>query len=394
MKLSTNIKLAFILLLFLCSLILQAQTKYEKGFYIDNSGNISEGFIKNIDWLDDPLGIVYKVNESGEEVSLGIDDVAYFEVGKFKFKRFDIQYDLSYSDESAPSSTISAPNYIEKTVFLRLIVEGKANLYKLGDHKRFYFTLENDSIIHLLYKRYKEDKKIQRNESYKSSLFENLKCETVTVSDIQRLEFKTKQLIRFFESYNECSGDLKYVFNDKEKKKIIFHLSPVIGIRSASISQTNSVNPTQNVDFGTKWGPAFGLNIEYVLPFNNNKWSVFFEPYYHSYTSEIDLRYYRGTADYSSIELHFGLRYYMFLSKSSTLFLNATLMNNDILIKKSLGHLKITSGYCFTGGLGYLYKSKVSLSFRLSSTKEILNYYAYYRGKYNSFDIALAYRIF
>jgi hypothetical protein len=56
MKLSTNIKLAFILLLFLCSLILQAQTKYEKGFYIDNSGNISEGFIKNIDWLDDPRG--------------------------------------------------------------------------------------------------------------------------------------------------------------------------------------------------------------------------------------------------------------------------------------------------------------------------------------------------
>jgi hypothetical protein len=191
--------------------------------------------------------------------------------------------------------------------------------------------------------------------------------------------------------YNNCIGENTYVF--KKKKKVIFHLSPVIGIRSADISQINLINQSQNVDFATKWNPVFGLNFEYVLPFNNNKWSIFFEPIYHYYKSEVRIQTYSGAAEYKAIELHLGLRHYFFLSESSALFLNATLMNYEIPINKSLGPLDIKSVYSFSFGGGYLFKQKASMAFRIATPREILPSYTFYSAKYNSFEIVFAYRI-
>ncbi len=43
---------------------ISAQTKFEKGFYLDNNGQKTEGLIKNIDWLNDPKKIDFKANEN------------------------------------------------------------------------------------------------------------------------------------------------------------------------------------------------------------------------------------------------------------------------------------------------------------------------------------------
>ncbi len=93
--------------------------------------------------------------------------MAYFEVGAFKFKRFTVPYDKSYVEKSFPDED-REPVYEEKIVFLRLLVEGHVDLYKLESQNRFYFVKGNDSIQHLIYKEYLVDNKVRSNDSYKS----------------------------------------------------------------------------------------------------------------------------------------------------------------------------------------------------------------------------------
>jgi len=380
----------FITIIFISNLT--AQIKFEKGFYLNNDGERIEGLIKNEDWLNDPKKISFKATENQKEVSLDINDVSYFEVGIYKFKRFDVPYDMSYSEGSVPLSREKDPDYVEKKVYLKMLVKGNAILYKLGDQNRFYYTIGKDSIQHLLFKSYTIDGRIYTNESYKSQIFEDLKCESVSIGSIQNIKFNTKSLISFFSNYNNCNGENTYVY--EKKKKSIFHLTPLIGIRSASISVRNSANSIQNVDFGNKWNPVFGLNLEYVLPFNNNKWSVFFEPVYQSYKSEVSIQTYNGAADYSSIEMHLGFKYSLYLTKSSTLYVNATIMPYEITINKSLGPLDITSVVNFSAGIGYLYNDRFSAAFRLSTPRELLSNYVFYFAKYQYFEFVLGYRIF
>ncbi len=368
-----------------------AQTKFEKGFYLDNNGQKTEGLIKNEDWLKDPKQLVFKPEESQKEIVLKINEVSYFEVGVYKFKRFVVPYDLNYNEKSAPTYN-NEPDYEKRTVFLQLLVKGKASLYKLGSDYRFYYTIHDDSIRHLLYFTYSKVGVIRTNESYKTQLFNNLKCESITVNDMDKIVFKTKSLKNFFVKYNNCSGEKPYVYENK--KKNIFHLTPLIGIRSASISVRNSANSIQNVDFGNKWNPVFGLNLEYVLPFNNNKWSVFLEPVYQSYKSEVSIQTYNGAADYSSIEMHLGFKYSFYLTNSSTLFVNAALMIYEIPIKKSINTLDISSVANFSAGIGYLYHDRFSASLRISAPRELLSSYAYYFAKYQYFEFVLGYRIF
>ena len=43
--------------------LLQAQTKFEKGYFVDNSGQRTEVLIKNLDWKNNPTEFEFKKNE-------------------------------------------------------------------------------------------------------------------------------------------------------------------------------------------------------------------------------------------------------------------------------------------------------------------------------------------
>jgi hypothetical protein len=68
--------------LILCAFTsLFAQTSFEKGSYIDNAGNRSEGFIKNLDWKDNPTSFEFSKTADGENsISKTIEQVQSFEV--------------------------------------------------------------------------------------------------------------------------------------------------------------------------------------------------------------------------------------------------------------------------------------------------------------------------
>jgi hypothetical protein len=70
------------------------QIVYEKGYYIDNSNQKIECFIKNLDWNNNPTKFMYKLTENGEKNTLDIKLVKEFGIGDgLKYVRKKVQID-------------------------------------------------------------------------------------------------------------------------------------------------------------------------------------------------------------------------------------------------------------------------------------------------------------
>lgn len=391
--------LIFTLLVLFTITELYSQTIFEKGMYIDNTGKEIDGFIRNLDWLNEPKQIQFKTGENEDYHTLSIDDIQYFEVGSFRFKRYTIPFDVSYTEKSVPGIGRD-PVYKERTAFLQLLVSGKASLYKLGSQNRFYFTIGNDSIRHLICKRYEVDGKIHNNESYKSQLFYELKCEVIKAKDIQDLSCESDDLIDIFKGYNDCVGESHFVYS-KSKRKQIFHFYIKPGLRYAQIKTTNSQNRIFDINYDWKTSFSGALEFEYVMPFNKNKWSAFSEIAYQSYKSEVKNNnfnstsdYFVSVADYKSIELNLGIRYYMYLSEKSAIYVNPKLTIIDFPINSKIDFADVNSLINIYIGAGYQYHRKYGIAFGISSNRSMLVNYAFYRGIYHYFNMQLSYRIF
>jgi len=398
-------KKILVLLCGLTSLFTYSQINFEPGYYIDNEGRKIEGFIKNEDWLNDPRQIHFKSNLNEEVIILTIEDVSFFEVENLKYKRAKIKYDIDYSEASVPSEQ-KVPNYKEKTVFLHLLVSGKASLYKLGSQNRFYYSLDHLKIDHLVYKPYvfkpgaNKKGKIIANETYKSQLYDDLRCNDINIIDIQNLSFNDKKLMQIFEKYNDCIGDSQYVYKEPRRKKI-FHLQLKSGIRYTNLETNNSMNSIQNIDYGWSVGFAGTIELEYVMPFKKNKWSTFVEFTFQNYKSEISNQkfnptsdYYFSMAHYQSLEFNLGIRYYMFLSEKSVFYLNPKLTLFDFPFNSQVNNFEVRSIYSFYAGIGYIYNNKFGVKIGISTNREILGDYVYLSGKYKYIDLMLSYRIF
>ena len=55
-----------------------AQISFESGYFIDNNGQKSTVFIKNLDWKNNPKELIFKVQESGPSEEKQISEVAEF----------------------------------------------------------------------------------------------------------------------------------------------------------------------------------------------------------------------------------------------------------------------------------------------------------------------------
>lgn len=105
------------------------------------------------------------------------------------------------------------------------------------------------------------------------------------MNDIERLEYKKSDLIRFFTEYTECHSDSLIDFDSKQKRDL-FNLTLRPRVNNASLAIQNSTFTSRDTKFDNKIGFGFGLETEFILPFNKNKWSVAFEPTYQNFKSD------------------------------------------------------------------------------------------------------------
>jgi len=141
-----------------------------------------------------------------------------------------------------------------------------------------------------------------------------------------------------------------------------------------------------------------GIEAEFILPFNKNKWAIIVEPTYQYYKSEIVGTTKVAKADYKSIEFPFGIRHYYFFNKNSKIFINGSVIFDfsfnsviDLPYRKNL-EVKPSPNLAF--GLGYKYNDKYSLEIRSQSSREILDNYITWSSDYKTISIIFGYSIF
>ncbi|MEC5171748.1 outer membrane beta-barrel protein [Chryseobacterium nepalense] len=389
-----------------------AQIKFEKGYYIDNSGKRSEVLIKNMGWKNNPTEFMYKDLDSENVKKEKISDIQEFGFENAeKYVRKTVMLDSS-SDQLNDLSNDRIPKFSEKTVFLKYILDGKADLlyYENDNTKKFFFSIDDSEPKQLIYKRYFiNDNQIAYNDEYKNQIAEILDC-GIDNKKIEAAEYKIKDLSSLFLNYNTCKGinAIPSNYNTAQKAGGTFHLNIRPGINLSSLEATGSTSFTSKTNkFDRKTTFRIGLEAELVLPTNKNKWSVFAEPTYQYYKAENEYSIYpdeqyssiksSNSVDYKSIELPLGIRYYVFLNDKSKFFFNAAFVL-DLPLNSTINAYstenKITSGNNLAFGAGYKYNEKFLIEIRLGTKRDVVKEISYLSSKYQTTSLILGYTIF
>lgn len=341
-----------------------SQVNFEKAYFIDNDNVRTECFIKNKDLYQNPSVFEYKLTQEESVVKIGdIKNIKEFEISNtMKFVRNSVKIDISTSD-LGQTKDVREPEWVEKTLFLKVLIEGKASLYEYKDKiiKRFFYKLDTLPLTQLIYKKYyipnTNYTDLAVNNDFQKQILQNISCENQTMDMVLKLEYERKDLVNYFIKYNNCKKN-SYIDYNKNISKGSFNIKIKGGV---NVSPYNDYENAQlKVDYsGNKLFLKYGGEFEYITPFNRNKWAAFIELTYQTYQYSSITTDYRPfgeafdiTYESSYFEKAFftfiGVRYYMYLKDSSKIFINAGLFT--------------------TFGLGYSYNDKFNIETRYAST--------------------------
>ncbi|MFB9053080.1 tRNA modification GTPase [Formosa undariae] len=439
----------FIILIAFISNHCYSQIYFEKGYYIDNTNQKTTCLIKNIDWKNNPTEFEYKLSEESEPKNATLESVKEFGVDNIsKYIRNTVNIDRSTENINKLNNDKN-PSFKEEQLFLKVLIEGKASLYEYIDTnlKRYFYSIEHSNIEQLIFKSFKtNENQIRKNNKFKQQLWTDLNCPNFQMTKIESLDYKKSDLINFFIDYNACYNQQVINFEEKQKKDL-FNLTLRPRLNSSSLtlnpnSEGSGLNNSdfnsavfEDIDFDNEIRFGFGVEAEFILPFNKNKLAIVIEPTYQSFKSEkesnISAAFIGGgvtkdseiiiEVDYASIEVPLSLRYYFFLNKTSKIFVNVSSVfeiNLDSSIKfdvttdnyynipsppdyeidDSIPYifqpLEIESRINWAFGIGYKFQDKYSLEMRYQTNRDLLSENSSWKSEYNTLALILGYTVF
>lgn len=383
-----------------------AQIRFEKGYFIDSSGQRTECFIKNIDWKNNPTGFEYRLSEEGNISKADMSFVKEFGVYDFsKYIRGTVEIDRS-SEEINRLEFERNPVWSKETIFLKVLTEGDASLYRYeeGNLIRFFYKVKNKFVQQLVYKQYlSAPGTIGTNTSFRQQLWVDVNCnQKITLRSLEFVGYTQNDLMKYFKKHNACMGGEALSGYQEKERKTAFHLKITPGINYSSLSIINTAGQSQR-DFKPEFNFRVGLDGELILPFNKGKWGLFLEPTYQYFRSDTftnsgkTIITHPVTAIYNSVELPVGLRHYFFLNEKSKIFLNAA-YTFDFSFNSSIDFKNAESWELMTGnnialGLGFNF-DRFSAEFRYYTNRNVLVNYLYLDSEYSTVSFILGYKIF
>lgn len=383
------------------------QISFEKGYFIDNNNQRIECLIKNYDWKNNPTEIEFKTSSSSESQKTDIASIKEFAIiGYSKFVRVKTTIDRSTPDISK-LSTQSSPEWSEELLLLKVLVEGKASLYTYveGDLSLFLYSLNDSTVKQLIYKLYlsvdstfTSANKVCINNKFRQQLWIDMRCPDETMSSLESIQYNTNMLKHYFIKFNQCNGQSYIEYNKNSKA---FHLKLTPGINFSALSLTNVANSFRSTDFGNKTNFRIGLEGEYILPFNKNKWGIVFEPTFQYFIATGENSNGGTSINYKSLEFPIGLRHYFFLNNTIKLFVNGFYIpafspDFHSIFKSgstSTTFLEINSrgSFALGGGIGI---AKLSAEIRYYSNRQLIREYRAWITNYQRVSLIIGYKIF
>ncbi|WP_284652724.1 hypothetical protein [Flavobacterium terrisoli] len=394
-------KIIFVIVIILCCNDLFSQiSRYEKGYFIDNNNKKTECLIKNLEWDFNPKEFEYKTDENSSSNTMKLDDFQEFSVGEeYTFKKVTVKIDKS-SDAIADASTIKATNFVDDVLLLRVIVEGKATLYsyKTDNYLRFFYSKDENLIHPLSYKVYYDQQAgdYRTNRTYRQELLNDLKCESITQNEIERLEYIETSMTKLFIKYNVCSGDVtKKTSGAKKHNTLELYAKAGIGISDFYINYDG-----HTADFSKKTSLEVAVESEINFSEKFKRWSALVEVGYQQYSNSYYFDYvndYTAELNYKSVDLSIGLRRYFGIASKSNLYLSGYLtykfaMNSTLNYSNATQDLDVVNRISQAAlGLGYAYDKKYILELRYEVVNNLFKSSSA-RSKFSTVGIMLAYK--
>ena len=330
--------------------------------------------------------------------------VKEFSVGSSQ-KYINLIVDIDRSSKKITDlSTKRTPEYKSESLFLKVLVEGKtANLYSYydGNLKRYFYSTSIEKVTQLVYKHYRTQKGgLGKNESYKRQLKDRLSCP----SNKNEPSYTKVNLTKYFIALNQCNGPdsslTDYTLNET-KGKFRLKLKGGFNMSTAEITDLSvAIIGPKTAKSDANINARFGVELEYLLPLNNNRWSLFIEPTYQSFNDEAtlfepgavvtNLRY---KIEYTSIEVPIGARFYIPLKNSSKIFLNGGFVLDFPSSSSVVGRRELKSGPNVILGAGFEFLNKFSAELRYNGGRSLLNNSVGVDSNFGGFAVNLGYSI-
>ncbi|MDD2497916.1 MAG: hypothetical protein PHY90_07295 [Desulfitobacteriaceae bacterium] len=335
------------------------------------------------------MNFEYKLNNSKDVQKIELSKIEEFGIeDELKCIRALISIDMSRDRIKNIKDTLS--QWEEGHAFLNVLVEGKsASLYSYHDYGTplFFFNMEDSNIVPLVYKKYQVEttpnyvQQILYDNSFRDQLNLYLACNNQKNAD--RISYTKKNLVRYFEDYYKCKNGNYTTYKSIQVRDGILLLKPGVSLNSVQLGIRNLIDAGPMIYFDKENSVGFGIETEYIFPFNRYKWSVFAEANYMTYKtnnvtvgSEINPPLYTGHAiDYKSVEFPVGIKYYVNLDKNNRLFVKAAFVPYAILSESYIAFSesyreKFSSSSHLLFGFGYNYRA-LEMEFRYYTPTDI-----------------------
>lgn len=375
----------YLLIFFICVSFINAQTKYEPGYYITNSGEKIECLIKNEDWKNNPSKINIRVENKNEVIEQNFIKEFFIEPN-LKYVNTIIDLDEYNSNNITSLKKQKNSEFVQKKALLKVLSEGKATLYKYqnsGVERFFYSTEENNKITPLIYRKYlatsedveeyeksnikiSEGITIMYNNEYKKQLFADVYSSDLKRSDIENLKYRESYLLKYFKKYNNEKDSLGYNY---KKGKLKFKLVLGYNFSNAELNYNNNSYYSTNLNLS---GLSAGVEFEYILPFNNNKFSTFIEPSFvfpveetkHLSQNNGYVTYEQNlTVKHQYLQIPLGMRYYSYINEKNKLHFDLSIVpkiasKSSVIEYEKEGLIEVSSTTFSAGiGIGYQFQN-------------------------------------
>jgi hypothetical protein len=391
-----------LLILVLTATFSYGQIKFENGYLIDNENFKQECLIKNQDWWNNPSEFDYKVSGNDTVKKGNMFSVKEFGITHIsKFIRVHTKIDRS-SVEITTLSTMRNPEWSEERLFLKVLIEGKASLYQYRERnsERYFYSVSDSSVKQLIYKEYyAKGTGIAYNNDFRQQLLNDVRNAETKMRTIENISYTQDELERYFRQFNKNEHQPALIYNNnKNRDFLVLRITPGINYSSFSVTQ-NIFGPVfTNTDHDLSF--RIGMEADFILPFNKNKWEIIFDPSFQYFNSSTEDGSNKVDIYYKWIEFPIGIRYNFYLNDYLKIFLNGFFVPHyafdinstvDVTFVNSKYYQNFNHNNSLALGVGFGYE-KLSMEFRYNPNSDL--YRTYIWTDYQLFSLIFGYTLF
>jgi hypothetical protein len=346
-------------------------------------GSTGTGGIRSANWINTPQVVDFRA-AGGDTRRLGVDALRSFEITRKdgKTERYERKI-VSLNRSTDDLSTLEfgpTPRMELDTVFLQVLAAtDRASLLSMEEPNKRHFFLENDSIVALVYKRYRKDDgsvTLYENNRYRQQWLAFAYACPDMKPQVLKANYQQGDFLRLFKAYAKCQGEpIKYVYEGIKTRLRLY--AGVAAMSTTMYDVTFNRALYENARMGEGGKPTFSPFVGISLPFarSNGKLSIDCDlSYRHTkYSIEVDRKIIKGdnvfslesTPEARQLAFNTQLRWRFWQKNAWATHLSGGVFNHILLDSKYYNSLPHDFGPVLGTGVGWQ-RFRLDLRYSLS----------------------------